>query len=233
MSVHPLDFFERVFVINLEYRKDRRQAMERELVRIGYDPDKVYWFKAFRPETPEPFYSVGMHGVFLSHLGVLSKACELGLHKCLILEDDAKFSSDFQAQAATVVNDLGTCAWDVFYGGYSIDDTPSTKGPITELPSSTPLLLAHCVAFNDTTILRVRDYISQQPSRAKGDPAGGPMMIDGSYSWARKDLDLRTFIATPQICVQRPSSSDITPKNWFDRLPLVRELANTVRRLKE
>src|SRR3984893_4403562 len=94
----PLDFFDRVAIINLPSRPDRLRALRAELHRVGFDIDneKVTIPFAPRPADTNGFPSRGVYGNFLSHLGILESACGDGLKNVLVLEDDAIFSARFR-----------------------------------------------------------------------------------------------------------------------------------------
>ena len=67
---------DRVYVINLKSRPDRRSEILSELDRIGLREKSpiLKLFDAIKPETADPFRSIGAKGCFLSHLGVLRHA---------------------------------------------------------------------------------------------------------------------------------------------------------------
>src|SRR5829696_6763409 len=98
----PLDVFQKIYVINLAARTDRRREMQEQFGRIGMrlDDPKVELFEAIRPDDADGFPSVGSRGCFLSHLGVLKRASASRLESILILEDDLNFADDFAAKMA-------------------------------------------------------------------------------------------------------------------------------------
>jgi glycosyl transferase, family 25 len=68
-----IDFFERVYAINLPYRKDRRSMIVEELKKAGIPlvPNKAEIFSAIRPDNAGEFPSIGARGCFESHLAIL------------------------------------------------------------------------------------------------------------------------------------------------------------------
>ena len=117
---HPLDYFERIFIINLPSRTDRRSEMAAQLKTIGLSlaQANVELFPAVRPDAPEGFSSIGARGCFMSHLGVLRSAQRLGLQRVAIFEDDLDFAMDFNARMPSLVQQLTATDWSIFYGGY-------------------------------------------------------------------------------------------------------------------
>lgn len=54
--------------------------------------------------------------------------------------------------------------------------------------------------------------------------------IDAAYIWYRRAyLHVRTHFAVPPLAGQRSSRNDIADLKWFDRYPVVRPLANSLR----
>lgn len=100
--------FDRVFVINLERRKDRWQQIVKELSRVGIQ--NYERFDAINPRFEEispitysamqcaPWttdrnqYLAGSCGCKFSHVEVVKLSLERGYNKILILEDDVKFN---------------------------------------------------------------------------------------------------------------------------------------------
>ena len=109
------DAFDRIRIINLPHRRDRRNEMDRQLARVGLAGDpRVAYFPAFAPSAPGLFASKGAHGCFLSHLSVLEQAAA-AVQSVLVLEDDCDFR-----MPAVLEYEMPAC--DVFYGGYIASD---------------------------------------------------------------------------------------------------------------
>lgn len=72
------NLIEKLYVINLERRTDRRREILAELDQIGWNEalDRFAFFPAISPDNPGPFPNVGVRGCFLSHLGVLKRAVD-------------------------------------------------------------------------------------------------------------------------------------------------------------
>ncbi len=214
-----------VFVINLLFRTDRREEIEKELLTQGaaIDGAHIRLFEAVRPETADGFPSVGARGCFLSHLNVLKKAQQEGVERLLILEDDAHFSSDFLTTSQRTIDALQDAPWDIYYAGYTEVDRIIPTGPVTQVAPDFELQTTHAMAFNRKAIEAAIPFLEDMLRRPPGSPEGGPMHVDGAYNWLRKaNPDLQTVISTPQIITQRSSRSDITAKPaLYSKLPLI------------
>ena len=147
------------------------------------------------------------------------------------MEDDLDFESYFQSAIAKVTVGLYSVEWDMFYGGALVKHTVPFSDCLARIEPAEPVQLDHFVAFNGSTIRLARDYLRAQLRRPTGDPRGGPMVVDGSYRWLRREHGLKTFIAEPQLGYQRSTRSDLSPK-WFDRVPGVGALAEAMRRAR-
>lgn len=227
--MHLFDRFERIVVISLPYRKDRRREMAAQLGRLGIsirDP-RVSVFDALRPDDAGGFESIGARGCFLSHLAVLQMS--RGSGSLLILEDDTDFTRDIRNLLANALPALPQ-DWKIFYGG-GFGLPASRGGAMTVVSPRVGITSSHFVAFNGGVIGLVASYLEAILRRAPGDPRGGPMHVDGAYSHFRADhADLLTWAATPALGYQRASLTDIHRRKWFDRWVLVRGIVGLLRR---
>lgn len=227
--MNSLDDFERIFVVNLAHRTDRRAEITEQLALVGlsFDSPNVALFGAVRPIDAGGFDSIGARGCFMSHLQILRQA--RSLRNVLILEDDLDFVPGIRAAIGPALEAL-PADWGVFYGGCVIDLAPGA-GPVTQVAPPTPLRTSHFVAFNGPVIGRLVDYLEAILQRPPGHIDGGPMHVDGAYSRFRADNPtMRVFVAIPELGYQRASRTDIHSLKWFDRMPIVRELVQTIRR---
>lgn len=198
------DEYQRIRIINLPERDDRRREMARELARIGLSDDRrVAFVPAVKPDTPAPFRSNGEHGCFLSHLAVIRDADEAG-ESVLILEDDCDFTAKVRSPRPEA---------DFLWGGFAIHPNFIVGG--------------HCIGLSAVTASKARAYLEpllEHPS---------PPPIDGAYAWFCRDHpEVRVNACNPPIAVQRPSYSDIAGRRGMDRLPLMRPLIGMLRRAR-
>jgi GR25 family glycosyltransferase involved in LPS biosynthesis len=231
------EYFQRIYVINLPQRRDRRREMARQLKMIGtgFSSPGVRLFEAVRPQAPDGFPSIGARGAFLSHMKILQEASAQQLQKILILEDDLDFIPDFSSRIEAVVEELEREDWSVFYGGYVLPDSLEPQSSQALIPADPSLRIqtAHFIGFRGSAIGEMVDYLEAMLNRPGGDPRGGPMHVDGAYSWYRQAFPHRlTLLATPQLGFQRSSRSDIHDLRWFDRVPGVRHTVAGIRQLR-
>ena len=232
------DFFDKIYVINLASRQDRRDEMQVELKKIGLSltHPSVQLFTAVRPTEQGDWPSIGARGCFMSHLQVLQDAEHHGYENILILEDDIDFVKEFNLRFIEVNQILNRLNWDIFYGGYELfnqEIRSNNDSLLKTIDSTTSVGTTHFIAFNKTTLVLVREYLDVMISRKGGDPNGGPMHVDGAYSWFRTVYpQIITVIATPQLGYQRSSRTDIHDLGWKDQLPVVRRIMMILRKVK-
>jgi glycosyl transferase family 25 len=219
--------FDRIRIINLHHRTDRRAEMTRELRKVALEADpRVAFFPAIAPVDTGPFASKGYHGSFRSHLALLEEAASAG-ESILILEDDC----DFLLQAITEYPPLDN--WDIFYGGYEASEPGN--------PEQSDIIGAHFMGFSARAAPIAADYLRDfltpdfvPDARAAMQPGFNPAIrppIDGAYVWLRRaHPELVTVFAF--LGMQRPSRTDIGVTRWFDRIPVVRDVAEYLRRVR-
>lgn len=231
---------DRIYIINLESRPDRKREMQAELSELGLGADHplVTFFPAVKPEDSGPFPSIGARGCFMSHLGVLQDAQARGCRRFLILEDDAALVPNVRAVLPGVLSELEAASWAIAYLGYRIDagqfPGPSAN-PNTQwraLPAQVGVQTTHAMAIHSRAVPMIIAYLETMLTRAAGHAEGGPMHVDGAYSWFRKQHPKALTLVTPaQYVVQRASQSDIAPPSWRDKVPFVPMLRRLKNRL--
>ncbi|MDX1297216.1 MAG: glycosyltransferase family 25 protein [Pseudomonas sp.] len=207
---HPLDYFERIFIINLPSRTDRQAEMAAQLKAIGLSLDdaNLELFPAVCPDAPEAFPSIGARGCFMSHLGVLRTAQRLGLRRVSIFEDDLDFAADFNARIASITERLESTNWSMFYGGYHMAQVSceSVHDGLVESQPDELIGRTHFVVFQGAAISAAVHYLEKILGRPAGDPDGGPMHVDGAYNWFRcANPQFKTVLVTPELGFQRAS----------------------------
>lgn len=221
-------------IVSLASRPDRRRQVAAELARFGFDRREVaaLFFDAVRPAGAAPFQSVGAHGCFLSHLAVITEFLASGRPHLLLLEDDVSFSETEARRLVDILVQLRDLSWSVFYG--EIDEPTEEEGQgIIEVPADRAVLRAHFLMLTRETATALVPYLNLMKEREPGSPLGGPMDVDGGYSWFRRaHPELRTFAAVPGIAHQRPSRTDIGQQRAVDRYRFLRPIVGAARSLK-
>lgn len=222
------ELFDRIVVINLPDRVDRRRETESELARV--QAPNVSFFPAIRPDSKGPFCTRGEHGCYLSHMAVLSGA--LDAKSLLVLEDDVVFSRSFRERALllkTLPRD-----WEILYAGHYQLPEVRVELPldgVVPVGGAVEFIGTHCYGVNGAAIPKLRAYWGQVLAAAE-QAQGTCMPIDGAINTARRELGLRSFAVNPPLADQRPSRTDVAEPRWFDRIASLRSTIDTARRLK-
>lgn len=228
-----LDHFERIYIVNLPERADRRREMEAELAQSGLhvDGSRIRYFRAIRPEDAGLFPSLGARGCFMSHLAIIEEALRDGLDNVLVMEDDLAIDPRLLTAPGAMAQRLAQPDWQFAYLGH-IEATSNAPLPCWR-ENSKPMATTHFYALNRSALEPLRDHLRACLQRSPGHPLGSPMHVDGAYSLYRlQHPGTVTLMTTPSLGGQRSSRSDIYPNKWYDRMPLIRQLAGMARKLK-
>lgn len=234
-AAEALHYFDRIYVINLPSRVDRKREMAEQLARVGLSlaSPLVEVFEAARPQDSGGFRTIGARGCYMSHLGVLKSAKDAAYSRILIFEDDLNFASHFDEAMPSVANYLTETEWDIFYGGYTIKDSSKLSNGINVIRPELTVGCTHFMGFQLRAINMAIKHLETMLSRKAGDPEGGPMDVDGAYNWLRRlNPQLRTLLAFPELGYQRASRTDIADLRWFDRMRGIRESIAAARRMR-
>lgn len=232
--------FDRVYVINLPWRKDRRRHAVRELSRLGVSlaPGKVEIVEAIRPDAPDGFQSIGRRGVFMSHAAIARQALAEGLSSVMILEDDVAFTRAMRLHGEALARQLSQRTWHIAFFGYLELDAP--REIVGDLVNGPPAWLAlpgrrigtHCYALHGDVLPALVEYMNAVERRPPGHPEGGRMGADATFNmFCQRNPQFTTLIARPNLAGQIRSASDLMPR-WFDQVPGLRELLRAARRLR-
>lgn len=117
--------FTKVVCINLDRRPDRRQRVQAELARHGFE--SVERFAAIDGDAVEiPTHwkhTAGAYGCLLSHVQVVSAARDSGAPNVLIFEDDAVLDPEFENKFERFIKEVPD-DWDMLYFGALHKDEP-------------------------------------------------------------------------------------------------------------
>lgn len=118
-----MEYFEKIYIINLPERLDRRNEIDKQLnnINLSLNSANIQLFPGLRPKEAGEFETAGTRGCFLSHLAVLKDASENQYQRILILEDDVNFIKEFKACAIKAFYTLRKVEWNIFYAGHDID----------------------------------------------------------------------------------------------------------------
>jgi hypothetical protein len=229
-----LDYFDRGYVINLPSRTDRRRETEAMFQQVGLTDwrDHVEFHPATRPKSAEGYVSLGARGGLLSHTAVLRKALDRGARNVLVMEDDLEIAPEFVAQGEAIAEALDREEWGFVYFGHALEGLgePTPGRPFRRYDGVVDL--AHFLAIDGAVLPRLVEFMEAVDKRPAGHPDGGPMFADGAFNFfRRRNPEIPTLVANPNLGYQRSSKSDISGK-WIEDVPGVRFVTRPLRRIK-
>ena len=228
------DLFDRTYVLNLPQRADRRGEMTKVLREAGIDwePGKVEIFPATRPGSAGDFESIGAHGCYLSHLGILKQARDLGVARLLVMEDDLELSPKLPEALGQIADRLARDDWGFAFLGHKFPDDETTAPPGSFVEYRGDLKSNHLFAVNGRILDELIAFLEAILRRPPGHPDGGPMHVDGAFlTFCRLHVEFLTLVSHPRLGWQRSSMSDIAERR-VDRLPVIGDLIRVARRVK-
>lgn len=205
-----LSCFERAFVINLDHRDDRWQAMTTNLAAVGITAERFSAVGIANLADDQP--SAALRGFLQrvdgqsaaaehklqatwacmrSHLAIIRMAKEAGWSSVLILEDDCEFEPYTPAVLARASQQLESRPWDVLYLGGTLKKD-GTKCRVSEnLLSVSRVRLAHAYVVRASLYERI---LAEAP--ASGLP------LDWYYSETLLP-SIKAFMVRPLLAQQR------------------------------
>lgn len=180
------NYFDKVYVINLDRRKDRWEKVNKNLSDLNIEYERVSGVEA---------RDIGLRGFeacTMSHIKVFLDAKEKGFKKILIFEDDVIFNNNFYEIFSKTI-DLVPSDWDMLYLGANIlEKDQALSDTLVKIKSA---YAAHAYAVQDKCFDYILKILHQREP------------VDLTYSKIHKYMNVYSFY--PAICHQEPGFSDI------------------------
>lgn len=198
-------FFDKVFCINLDKRKDRLNLVEKELSKHNVVFER---FSAIDGETinkkdytTNSKIPVGHIGCTLSHAKLIKLCKEKGYKKVLILEDDVVFKENFEELFKEYIKEVPE-DWNMFYlgGNHNVHVGNKLEMVTKHVGKCNQTFSTHAYAINESLFDEAISVLSK-----------GEKQVDIYYSEIQKRKKIYTFF--PGIANQRIGYSDILNKD--------------------
>jgi GR25 family glycosyltransferase involved in LPS biosynthesis len=219
------EYVDKIFLINLEHRKDRLKESIHELDRVGIVNDMTIF--------PAVEHSLGIIGCTLSHYELVKHAKNKGYKNILIFEDDIEFHDDVSIFKNTIQSAFDTIKEKkldphmLYLGGNATHTHPGHDNtiPYHEQVSDHLYQLGGCktthayIIFESMydTIIETYDKIKWTPEEFRGDKR---MNIDFWYlsriHHSRSEYNV--YGVYPALAGQRESHSDIMERVMYFNL---------------
>ena len=216
------DHFERIFILNLPYKPERRERVERQLRKLQL-ARKVEWVRAYSGDMmPHPAWwraGNGAWGCLLSHARVLEEAIMDRLESYLVLEDDVVFQPRAGEMLAEFMPQVPG-DWDQIYlGGQHlrepVDCGNAAQGGIRVLRAWN-VNRTHAFALRRKAMTKVHQHIWHAPDYIS---KNGGWHIDHQLGIAHERGDWSVFAPDWWLAGQDEDSSNISgrynPRLWW------------------
>lgn len=162
-----LDYFGKVFVVNLDHRADRWEAFQERAAQRG-----IVGFERYRAVHGDacchPAWwraGNGGWGCLMSHVGIAQQALMDGIDSYLVFEDDVVFSDDFCERLPKIMESLEGALWDQLYlGGQHLYVETSPPWPFREnVVRCKNVNRTHAMAIHKRFMLKFYQHILHAP----------------------------------------------------------------------
>lgn len=196
------NYFEKIYCINLERRKDRWESVKNEFIKNEIIVEKYNAIDG-KIITNSSQLKDGEVGCLLSHLNILIDCQKNKVKNVLILEDDVQFCDDLNVKFSQYIKELPD--WDMLYFGanHALCNPYENNPPIKITNHIYRILHAystHAYAVNQNSYQYLIDNISK-------------MMYPLDVTYSRIQKDLRVYLFRPHLAWQSEGYSDIMEVN--------------------
>lgn len=209
-------FFDRVVLISLSKREDRRKSFTDQILGQSIPWDVEYYQAIDGSAVPHADWWTagnGAWGCYRSHLNIIERALNEKWRNVLIFEDDAKLVDNFQERLSVLLDNLPE-DWDMLYlGGQHTHEKECPPIKIAEgIATGYSINRTHCYAINGKTIETVYRHLTKAKQWAKGHH------IDHHLETMHRSGYIRLYCANPWLVGQGPCKSDISGRMEKDRI---------------
>jgi len=167
-----VDFFDRIYCINLDNRPDRWDYINNHFSQFGLKR-KVIRYSAIDVRSDaslqkhekllhDNFSLLAMCGCMLSHRKIIEEAKQAGLQNVLIFEDDVRILKGNIATLNRSLKRLSSFEWDVFYLGATYS-WPLEKLDSYLVRAREGAYATHAIAYNHTVFDKILGALPSTP----------------------------------------------------------------------
>ena len=203
------DFFEKIYIVNLPYKEERKERLSAELEKLDLvDFEYVEWVRAVSGDMcPAPAYfqaGNGAWGCLQTHTRVVQDAIMDEVSSCLILEDDVHFHPKsglfLERFLGSVPSD-----WDQLYlGGQHLQD-PVETGIAPVLLRGSNINRTHAYGLQQRVYPKFLQHVLHAP-----DYIGHPRHLDHQLGLAHERKDWNVYCPPWWIAGQSEGPSNIS-----------------------
>ncbi|KAF0506670.1 putative inactive glycosyltransferase 25 family member 3 [Gigaspora margarita] len=217
--------FDHIYVINLDYRMDRRKRLDDIASYLGLD------FKYFPAISKDDVQTLNRYGsadmnpsakaCYLSHYYIYKLMVAENYNSALILEDDADFELNITDIMTDIHRDL-PASWEVLYVGHcfeSVGEQVGKSSSVHRLYKSVSPMCLHAYAISYSAVHKLIELLD-------------PVIPRGSVDYSLKVLidegKISSYSVHPQPIVQWKATDN--PSDITNSIPLSFSLLNSTSR---
>jgi GR25 family glycosyltransferase involved in LPS biosynthesis len=197
---YPFDYFDRIYCINLDKRKDRWEHLNKEL-------DKIELLKNDDYERISAIeMKDGRVGLIKTVGKIIDKAIKNEYSNILIIEDDCKFINNSLNILDYAIEDLSNLDWDLFYLGANTHTKLEKKTKHLSILKSG--FATHAVAYNSKVFEKILNYTNTIEHYIKNQGE----ILD---VWLSQNIQTlgNSYVCNPIVATQINDYSDIEKRN--------------------
>ncbi|WP_367873277.1 glycosyltransferase family 25 protein [Luteolibacter sp. Populi] len=213
------DYFERIYIINLPYRPDRRERIERHLDELGLaGPGEITWVKAISGDMcwPPSWFKAGggAWGCLQTHLRLVQEAIMDGIGNYLVLEDDAVFHARAPDHLQLLMDELPPDWGQLYLGGQHLQKPQAVDGTSFVLRGSC-INRTHAFALHRRAMAIFQQHIANAPDYIER----APWHVDHQLGIAHERRDWKVYTPAWWLAGQDDGGSNISgranPRMWW------------------
>lgn len=190
------NFFDKVYLINLDRRTDRMNECEKEFKKYNIVYERISAFDGSKLEGNYTPLIRGEIGCRTSHLNIIKKAKEEGLNNILILEDDFEFCDDFESKFKNYINQLPEDWQWIYFGGSHFEEPTKVTNNIYRVNKT---YTTHAYAIKSEIYDKLIETLE--------------IFEPADVRLAALQKELNTYVTIPHLIYQRDGFSDIQNNN--------------------
>lgn len=206
------DFIDKIYILNLEERKDRYMELLVELSRVEAPLHKIYHYKAKKDSYTGTRQLDAYIGATKNHYDVVNDFLENNYNYCLILEDDFQFISNiskikYQLNSLFELHKTTDFEFDIVFLAYSKYGKilPSKYDLLAH--SEQPCTTSSSYLLNKKTANKILDCLKVGFEMMK--KGGDPSIYCCDRYWAKLQNEKQFFVFQDKLGFQKITYSDI------------------------
>lgn len=214
------DCFDRLYIINLPYRPDRKVRIERHLEETGLaKPEDITWVRAIAGEwCPPPVWfqaGTGAWGCLQSHIRIVQDAIMDQIGSYCILEDDAVFHPDAPQMLEKLMAEVPDDWGQIYLGGQHLKE-PEPLSPDAYVARGRNVNRTHAFAVHQRIFVKYQQHICHAPDFI--DHPG--WHVDHQLGLAHERQDWNVYAPMWWLAGQEEGASTISgkqnPRFWWN-----------------